>query len=345
MWCKGRLIWMVATALWCGGCASTGDFNRYAESVAAFKTATDQTSQAVAAHILTVRNVDQTRMFTQLGETQDPCELGWVARRKEAGEIYDAQSCAFLAIQIVQEGRFSRQAIAVRRQVFEVLNQYTTMLHALIESDAPERWDSAATRLGAASSALVTAVLGVNETEDGNQLGPLQGLIGDDGPLTLLVSFAGQEWINYRRSKALDTVITKAKPQIDRISVLVREDFEFVRNREAFEADELLSGIVFDYAEATTAAVADASKDAARRIALTKVRTAVAVNESKLAEIQSIGSAMDAFDDAHSGLVAYAESEKTVEDIATLIPSVNRYAMAAKDVYDAYRVSLDNRAE
>ena len=244
----------------------------------------------------------------------------------------------------MREGRFSREAIAARRQVFDVLNQYTTMLNAVITSDAPARWDSAAKGLGAASGALLTTVGGVNKDGDGSKLGPLQKLVGEDGPLTGLISFAGQEWIDYRRAQALDAVIAQAKPQIDRISMLLREDFEFVRKREAFEADETLSNSTFAYAEATGAAVADPSKDAARKMALTKVTTVVVENETKLAEIQSIGSAMDAFDDAHAALVAYAESAKKPEDISALVPLVKRYAAAAKDVYEAYKLSVQNRA-
>ena len=305
--------------------------------------ATDKTSQAVAAHILMVREIDRTRMFTQLAETPNPCDLGWVARRKRDGVGYDPQSCAFLAVEIVQEGRFSREAIAARRRVFDVINQYTTMLNAVIASDAPARWDNAAKGVGAASVALLTTVNGVKEAKDGSKLGPLQELLGEDGPLTRLISFAGREWINYRRAQVLDAVITEAKPQIDRISVLLRRDFDFVRKREAFEADEALSGVLFEYAEATGTAVADPSKDAARKIALTKVYNSVVAHETKLAEIQSIGSAMDAFDDAHAALVAYARSDKTPEDIAALEPVVKRYAAAAKDIYEAHKASLENR--
>lgn len=255
------------TALLLGACASTAEFDRYTESVTAFKAATDQTSQAVATHILMVREVDRARMFTQLAETPNPCDLAWVARRKRDGDRYDPENCAFLAVEIVQEGRFSREAIAARRQVFDVFNQYTTMLNAVIESNTPARWENAAKGLGAASGALLTTIDGLNNAGDRSKLGPLQELLGKDGPLTLLISFTGREWINHRRAKVLDAVITEAKPQIDQISVLLRKDFEFVRKREAFDAAEALSGAAFAYAEATGAAVTDPSKDAARKVA------------------------------------------------------------------------------
>ena len=339
-----RLVSVAAVALSLGACASTADFDRYTESVTAFKTATDKTSQAVAAHVLMVREVDRTRMFTQLAETPNPCDLGWVKRRMENGSAYSVRDCAFLAVEIVRKGRFNREAIAARRQVFDVLNQYTTMLNAVIASDAPARWDSAAKGLGAASGALLTTVDGVDKAGDDGKLGPLKELLDEDGPVTRLISFAGQEWIDYRRAQVLDAVITEAKPQIDRISMLLRKDFEFVRKREAFEADEALSGVVFSYAEATSTAIDDPSKDPMRKLTLAKVKTAVVANETKLAEIQSIGSAMDAFDDAHAALVAYAESAKKPEDIAALVAVVKRYAAAAKDVYEAYKVSRESRA-
>jgi len=228
---KTTAQWVAAAviALLLGGCASTADFDRYADSVTTFKTATDQTSQAVAAHVLMVREIDRTRMFAQLAETSNPCDLKWVKRRMKDAQDYDPQSCAFLAVEIVQEGRFSREAIAARRQVFDVLNQYTSMLNAVIKSDAPARWDSAAKGLGAASGALLTTVSGVNKAGDDGKLGPLKELLDEDGPVTRLIRFAGQEWIDHRRAEVLDALITKAKPQIDRISMLLREDFEFVR--------------------------------------------------------------------------------------------------------------------
>ena len=274
----------------------------------------------------------------------------WVKQRMKDGQRYDPQDCAFLAVGIVREGRFSREAIAARRQVFDVLNQYTTMLNAVIMSNAPARWDSAAKGLGAASGALLTTVNDVgkagddSKAVDDSKLGPLRELIGDDGPVTRLISFAGRGWINYNRAKALDAVISEAKPQIDRISMLLREDFNFVREREAFEVKEALSSVLFAYAEATGTAVADPSKDPARKLALAQVETVLIANETKLVEIQSIGSAMDAFDDAHAALVAYAESAKKPEDISALVTVVKRYAAAAKDVYEAYKVSLEKRA-
>lgn len=337
----GRGVALALSGFSLCGCLSTADFDRYGENVMAFKTATDKTSQAVAAHILTVREVDRTRMFAQLADTPNPCGLDWVKRRKTDAASYGPADCAFLAVEIVREGRFSREAIAARRQVFDVLNQYTTLLNAVVTSDAPARWESAAKGLGAATGSLVTTVEGVATRGEESKLGPLGELIGKDGPLTMLMSFAGEEWINRRRTEALDAVVTKAKPQVDMISALLREDFEFVRKRETLDANEGLGVVVFDYAEATQAAVADPSKDAMRKSALAKLKIAVVANETTLAEVQSIGSTMDAFDDAHGALVTYAESAQSPKDMAALEPVMQRYASAANDVYDAYKASFD----
>ena len=340
---------VAATAILLGACAPTTDFSRYAESVTAFKTATDQTSQAVAVHILSVRDIDRTRMFTQLAENPNPCDIGWVKQGMNSQENYEPQQCAFKALEIIEMGRFSREAIAVRRQVFDMLNQYTTLLNAVIESDAPARWDSAAKGLFAASNALLTTVDSAKPANNGDTLGPLKKLLDGDGPLMRLIRFAGQEWINYSRTQMLDAVITEVKPQIDQISMLLREDFEFVRKRETFEAGETLSGLKMAYAEAICDTADDKckknlSKEEERRMALTKVRNAIVENETKLAEIQLIGSAMDAFDDAHDALVAYAVSAKKPKDIATLEPFVKRYSAAANDAYQAYKLIFDKRA-
>lgn len=327
------------TLLFLGACGSTADFDLYRESITSFKTATDQTSLAVAFHILTVRDVDRARMFAQLEQVDDPCTLSWVARRKQPGVSYAPEDCAFLAIETVRAGRFTREAVAVRHQVFDMLNEYTTLLSEVAESDAPARWDSAAKGLGASTAGLLTTVEAADRDGTLKPLAPLKGLLGEEGPLTKLVSFAGQQWINYRRAKALDSIITTGKPAIDEISRLLREDFAFVRKRETFEADEVLADIVFTYAEATAEALADPRKRTSRNATLAAVEQAIIVNETQLAEIQSIGMTMDAFDDAHAALVDYAQSSKTPQDVGALVAVVKRYAAAAKEIYEAYKAS------
>ncbi len=335
-----KLALLTCVALSLVACGSTADFDRYKDSIAAFKTATDQTSTAVAAHILTIRDVDRERMFTQLSDTRNPCELLWVAKRKQAGTTYSPTDCAFLAIQVAGQGRFSREAIAARRQVFDVLNEYTALLAAVAESDAPARWDSAAKGLGAGAQGLLETIESADETKK-KQLGQLKGLVGNEGALTKLISFAGQEWINFQRAKALDEIIERGKPEIDRISRLLRQDFKFVQRREAYEEGGKLSNATFAYAEAVDAAVRDPSKDGKRTQALAEVKRVLLSTETRLVEIQSIGSTMDAFDDAHAALVEYAQSTSKPRDIGALVAAVKRYAAAAKDIYNAFKTSQE----
>lgn len=321
---------------------ATADFERYEQSITAFKNATDQTSQAVSGQILGIGTWDRERMLEQLRATANPCDLPWVALRKAAGQDYTAADCAFLAANIVQQGRFSREAIAVRRQVFDVLNDYTSMLSAVATSDAPSRWDAAAKGLGGSVASLAKTAGEVQVGDQGrglsSQLGPLQELFGEEGPLTQLISFTGQEWINFRRTRALDEIVQKGKPQIDTISQLLREDFEFIRRRDIFLADEELSAALFAYAEAVEAAAADPSRAPARNAALEALRRAIDAHETTVGEIQSIGSAMDGFDDAHAALIAYAASPKEPRDLAELDFVIRRYAKAAQAAYDAFQI-------
>lgn len=322
---------------------ATADFDRYEESIAAFKSATDQTSEAAAAHILTIRSWDRTRMVEQLRDARNPCALSWVKLRMESGQTYGVSDCAFLATRILYQGRFSREAIAARQQVFEVLNEYTTMLSSVATSDTPARWDAAAKGLGGSLGSLADTLGDVKADDEGknfsDQLGPLVNLLGEDGPLTALISFAGQEWIDYSRTRALDEIIKKGKPEIDRISSLLRADFEFVRKRDLFLADEELSDVAFAFAEAAAAAAGDPSKVAAKNSALEKVRRAIETNETKVGEIQSIGAAMQGFDDAHAALVDYAESRKGPRDVAALVAAVKRYSAAARSAYEVYKIA------
>lgn len=337
-----RPLWpSLAVLVLVSACASA-DFDSYHESISAFKSATDQTSEAVAARILTIRTWDRTRMVEQLRDAKDPCELEWVKRRKTAGQPYAVSDCAFLATQILYQGRFSREAVAARQQVFDVLNEYTSLLSAVATSDAPARWDSAAKGLGGSLESLATTINGI-KTEDGSnpfadQLGPLADLVGEEGQLTALISFAGQEWINDSRTRALDRIIQTGKPEIDKLSRLLREDFDFVRKRDLFLADEDFSNAAFAYATAAEQAAADPSRTAAKNAALEGVRRVMETNETKLEEIHSIGSAMDGFDDAHAALVAYAESSKQPGDLSALVFAVKRYAAAARSAYAVFKV-------
>lgn len=311
-------------------CASTADFDVYEASVVKFKEATDITSRAVAEHIVTIRDVDRERLFSQLEAARDPCTVPWVRIRKPP--THTAADCAFLAIEVIREGRFSAEAIEARVQVFDALNDYTDLLSALATSDAPARWNVAAKGLGASVGGLVETI---DKADNKEQLGDLRGLTGTDGPLTRLVSLAGEDWINKRRSEALDAAILRAKPQIDRISRLMRDDFRFVRRRDTFVANEELSDDVFAFAEAVDIAVTDETRDADRKKALTAVRTAIEANETKIEEVRSIGSVLDAFDDAHDALAAYAASSKTPDDLTRFIIYVDRYSKVAEDLLAA----------
>ncbi len=399
-----RLIIVSMGALVLSACGSTTEFDRYKESIAAFKTATDQTAEAVSVHILTIRQVDRERMFSQLAETRNPCALPWVAVRIDEADA-DPLTCSFKAIEVVREGRFSREGISVRRQAFEVLNRYTTLLAAVAESDAPARWESAAKALGASADGLAQSIGSIGPDRKSDRLDEMRKLIGNDGPLTSLVAFAGQEWINYRRSQALSSIIQQGQPAVDQISRLIREDFAFVRKRETVETDDALTETLFEFGTATAKANEDAAtdekaaakaeitaqqaeaaqqavkereeagasaaaiesakeeaaakvkaareaaaeakkaeaaskaSDTARKKAVAKVKTDVEKYETRISEILSIGSAMDAFDDAHAALVAYAQSEKKPEDLAALLAVVQRYAVAAEQVYMVYQTA------
>ncbi|HMA16074.1 MAG: hypothetical protein ACM35H_05780 [Bacteroidota bacterium] len=332
---------LLAMVIAVSGCA-TADFEHYQQSITAFKTATDQTSQAVSTQILGIRDWDRERMLEQLRPAADPCELRWVELRKIPDRDYTLNDCAFLAAEIVREGRFSREAIAVRRQVFVVLNDYTSMLSAVATSDAPARWDAAAKGLGGSVASLAKTVgdVQVGDKSRGlsDQLGPLQNLFGEDGPLTQLISFAGQEWINYRRTQALDEIIQKGKPEIDTISQLLREDFKFIRQRDLFLADSELFEPISAYADAVAAAAADPGKVPARNAALESMRRAIETHETATGQIGSIGAAMDGFDDAHAALVAYAASPKEPQDLAELDVVIRRYARAAQAAFDAFQI-------
>ena len=140
----------------------------------------------------------------------------------------------------------------------------------------------------------------------------------------------GEAYINQRRAEALDDTIVKYRPVIERISALLREDFDFVAKRRKFIATKALHPL----GESYNAAV-DRGDDAKRRKLLGTIKTAVTAYEKKVVEIGEIQQALDGFDRAHDALVAYARSDKGPDDLGVLVGEIERYAAVARMLFEA----------
>ena len=305
---RGTTAGLAIAILALAGCATQATFDSYAETIGNFRKATDHTSAVAATYIMSINEFERGLVYADLEEN---------AARK------------LNIVADLLEPRIDPAAIRLRAQAFDVLRRYTDTLAALAASDAGERWKAQAKALGASAGQLNKSL----SDQTAADLTGLNALVGDDpetGALATLVSAAGEAYINQRRAEALDDTIVKYRPVIERISALLREDFDFVAKRRKFIATKALHPL----GESYNAAV-DRGDDAKRRKLLGTIKTAVTAYEKKVVEIGEIQQALDGFDRAHDALVAYARSDKGPDDLGVLVGEIERYAAVARTLFEA----------
>lgn len=299
-------------------CGGPKNFKSYQQAIGAFKNATDTTSIAAAKYILNVNKFDRARLFDQY----------------RANVNHKA-----IDIKKIIKGRYSADAIEIRRRTFSVLNNYVNFLAEVANSDAPDRWASAAAALGTNAENLITTV-NTKLTKNALKGSKLNLLVGANGPLSKLVTFAGIKFINLKRGQALDRAITSASPVINKIALLLRKDFQAVRDRRAILITDGLLGPLIKYRQAREKArstPASQAKEAARLRHLTGLEAAISDYERQFGALDDIMSAIEKFDQAHAALVAYAKSKKGPKDLGELVAVIKSYAAVAKDISDAFK--------
>jgi hypothetical protein len=232
-------------------CGTQKDFDTYQQAITEFQTATNATSNAAASYILSANTFVRTIEFKRL--EADP------ARELNLGKLV--------------EGPYNPAAVQARQQAFNTLNTYTNLLAKIANSDAPSRWETAATKLGANTKAFAQSL---DKNADAGLSGsPLLALLGEDGPLSQLAAFAGTEFINMKRAQALDDAITDAKPAIDAVSAALRRDFQRALELRKVDITDGLLDAGVTYRQAQEVALADPHKEPARLRALAALKTAI----------------------------------------------------------------------
>jgi hypothetical protein len=150
-------------------------------------------------------------------------------------------------------------------------------------------------------------------------------------PLRILLSFAGAELINVKRTRALDSAVKKASPAIAALSAALKDDMGTIFAQRATIVLDPIARLGVAYSEAQAA-----GNESQRLRILADLETALANRQRQLEELRRIETALDTFDRAHGALVAYAESDKSPQSLAELIGEVERYAMVAQTAHEAF---------
>lgn len=302
-----RLALMLAVAL--GGCG-TADFDEYKGVISRFQTATTQTSA------MTVGYFDDLNDFER--------RLTFAGLRSDSG----------MQLNIPQQflrDPFDPRAIELRKQAFQVILIYTDLLAQLAGSDAPERWQASTQNLKDSADGLLSTIDKFAGSDDPKEKSVAKEAAGLLEPLRILLSFAGTELINLKRTKALDRAVKTASPAIEALSAALKRDMGTVFAQRATIVLDPIAMLGVAYSKAQ-----DAGNESQRLRILDDLETALADRQTQLAELRRIETALDTFDRAHGALVAYAESDKSPQSLSELIGEVERYAMVAQSAYDAF---------
>jgi hypothetical protein len=310
-----KLTGITILVLGLAACGGQKNLETYQQAITQFETATDTTSNAASNYILSANAFVRQIEFERL----------------------EADSARELNLPKLIEGPYDPAAIRARQQAFATLNSYTTLLSSIASSDAPERWQTAATKLDTNASGFFDTLKTHSDAFEGS---PLVDLTGNNGPLSQIISFAGTEFINMKRAQALDEAITGAKPAIDEISDALRRDFVRAMDLREIDATDNLLDAAVSYRQAQEAAIADPSKEAARIRELAALKAAVTTYDTQVAELGLVLQALDGFDAAHEQLVAYAQSDQTAADLSDLVTVINRYSAVALAVSESLEMRL-----
>jgi hypothetical protein len=133
---------------------------------------------------------------------------------------------------------FSPKGIQVRLQCFELIDIYTARLADIVNSKASQNLSKNTTALGESLRGLGTTI---------------EGITGDrtirdySGPVSSLVNFISEIWIENERSKALTLAVNQASPQVDKVLALLERDLLQAHNARLESALIQYNNLRLDY--------------------------------------------------------------------------------------------------
>ncbi len=306
----GFLVLTVASALSAAACASAG----WPGPIDDFKTNVDKTAGVVSdyydglneyeRHIyLETAFVDPSLEIVAVDTTGAPTPL--------VGRV------------------FSAEAIRARTDALTLVAVYARRLADLAGSKAPATFATNADALGQDLSSLATTFSTLAETDD--RAKPYVQ------PISTLVGVMGQVFLEGRRELALQKAISDGAPAVDRILRTIEEDLVAAVDplRKTGE-QQLLAQLVHDYNLNRKTWT-----EARRRRQITDIEKAAQGYSTAL--LFNPADVVSSLREAHTAIVAYAQSRRSPSDLAAVASAMDVYAQRIDRAAQAVRTLRDLR--
>lgn len=300
---------VVLALLLLNACTTPETITGYREAIVSFETATDETRTAMIGR------------FTELNTYERSLELTRLRADPERT----------LDVNRLTEPLFSTEAIRVRELAFATISAYTTHLADLADSEAPTRWRMSAQSLRENAQALASTL------DDDPRAARAGGVLAElSGPLSTLVGLIGEDYLSWRRERALDAAIADAAPAIARLSDLLARDVATVIFQRTRTLNEPLIDARVAYLELQANVPLSPPEERRRQEILKGLEATLAANARVRDSLDPMREALMGFDRAHAALLAYARSSQ-VTNLAALQLAVRRYREVARDLHERYQ--------
>ena len=298
-----------------GACTTTEDFTTYHQAIADFRAANFTTTEIAQEYFLDLNDFERRYALDQV-------------RRDPENQEIDFQE--------LLQNQFDQDAIHMRIMALQTIDHYTTMLGKLASDEEQPDWQAASDSFLGSLRILHAAATDASNPPNPDSSGTpdpatknLAGkLVADDGPVEQLLATAFRDIANQKRLDALDHAVKLAKPSIEEISNLLKQDFRTVyRQRSTTETDEIFR-ISQKYRKARSAgnfssipAIAD------------EVELALKSRDERASALSGLGSALDGFDRSHGALVGHAGAAKGPQTLAELTAATAEYRAIAASLH------------
>ncbi|MBI4800256.1 MAG: hypothetical protein HY794_16315 [Desulfarculus sp.] len=285
------------------GCAQTSG---YKQPVAAFQTSLDTSGAVLAGY------------YKDMNQLERDCYL--------QERLYDPKLPVRHEKMSSLEGEaFSALAIQARLDALNLLGKYGTRLGELAGSDAPARFESAASALGGNLYGLqdnFNALSKQGDTKANDYLTPIGKLVG----------ILGRMYLEQQRDQALTAAIQEGAPTVESILDLLKRDMEEVVGPQRLTAlgQAYTEQVIFYDKNRLTLTFAEREKVLANLDeAAQKYQAAKAYRPAEVVE---------SIREAHQALVKYASSDRQPGSLAELATAMDVFSSRIKQISDAYKL-------
>ena len=224
---------------------------------------------------------------------------------------------------------FSPAGIQARLSALDLIGVYANRLADLASSDAPQRFNTAATLLGdnlTSLSSTFGTLSGSGDPTAGKYIGPISKLVGAIGEMIL----------ENKRDQLITAGIQNAAPQVDQLLILIRNDLEKIFSLQASAGGNQ---------RFATLASAYNNEDRTKLSYEARKQRLAEIKDAARARADDVSSAPSALvtsmADAHAALVRLAKSKRTPADFSQFNAELELWTTRIETLAAQFRVILD----